>query len=136
MLRYFLISICCPGQIFPFVVLLGGVLAWYGSSCTTMLFAFLNTRNCTGHKLSAFLYRALWSPSDIMRNYPHLLIVGTGFAFGFFVVSLLLLIQSIYSRKQRNQLSNCSIGKTLCLFFWDLTFLIYVIASATEDNSL
>ncbi|XP_039122709.1 choline/ethanolaminephosphotransferase 1-like [Dioscorea cayenensis subsp. rotundata] len=48
-------------MIFPFVVLLGGVLAW-----------------------------ALWSPSDIMRNYPHLLIVGTGFAFGFFVGRMIL----------------------------------------------
>ncbi|KAK1284574.1 hypothetical protein QJS10_CPB21g00471 [Acorus calamus] len=30
------------------------------------------------------------SPSDIMRNYPHLLIVGTGFAFGYLVGRMIL----------------------------------------------
>ncbi|KAK1309047.1 hypothetical protein QJS10_CPA09g01655 [Acorus calamus] len=44
-------------MLFPFGVLLGGVLLW-----------------------------CYLSPSDIMRNYPHLLIVGTGFAFGYLVV--------------------------------------------------
>lgn len=30
--------------------------------------------------------RSYLSPSDIMRNQPHLLIIGTGFAFGYLVV--------------------------------------------------
>ncbi|RWV94178.1 hypothetical protein GW17_00043306, partial [Ensete ventricosum] len=30
------------------------------------------------------------SPSDVMRNHPHLLIVGTGFAFGFLVGRMIL----------------------------------------------
>ena len=131
-----MISICCPGQLFPFVVLLGGVLAWYGSSYTTMLFPSLPSRNCTGHKLSAFPYRAFWSPSDIMRNYPHLLIVGTGFAFGFLVVRLLLLIQLTYNLKNWNQLSNCSIEKFASTFSGTWHSLFYVVASATDDDTL
>jgi len=34
--------------------------------------------------------RSFLSPSDIMKNHPHLVIIGTGFAFGFLVVRLLL----------------------------------------------
>ncbi|KAI8527401.1 hypothetical protein RHMOL_Rhmol12G0072100 [Rhododendron molle] len=45
----------------PFVVLLGGVLLW-----------------------------DYLSPEDIMRNYPHLVIIGTGLAFGFLVGRLIL----------------------------------------------
>ncbi|XP_072980375.1 choline/ethanolaminephosphotransferase 1-like isoform X3 [Typha angustifolia] len=48
-------------MIFPFAVLLAGVLVW-----------------------------SYLSPSDIMRNHPHLLIVGTGFAFGFLVGRMIL----------------------------------------------
>ncbi|KAG6467026.1 hypothetical protein ZIOFF_075211 [Zingiber officinale] len=47
-------------MLFPFGVLMAGVLIW-----------------------------SYLSPSDIMRNYPHLLVTGTGFAFGFLVVSIL-----------------------------------------------
>ncbi|XP_072967041.1 choline/ethanolaminephosphotransferase 1-like [Typha angustifolia] len=48
-------------MLFPFGVLLGGVLIW-----------------------------CYLSPSDIMANHPHLLIVGTGFAFGFLVGRMIL----------------------------------------------
>ncbi|XP_077213014.1 choline/ethanolaminephosphotransferase 1-like [Tasmannia lanceolata] len=48
-------------MLFPFGVLMGGVLIW------------------------SFL-----SPSDIMRSQPHLLIVGTGFAFGYLVGRMIL----------------------------------------------
>ncbi|XXG72930.1 hypothetical protein AAC387_Pa07g1920 [Persea americana] len=48
-------------MLFPFGMLLGGVLVW------------------------SFL-----SPTDIMRTQPHLLIIGTGFAFGFLVGRLIL----------------------------------------------
>ncbi|CAK7326464.1 unnamed protein product [Dovyalis caffra] len=48
-------------MLYPFVVLVGGVLAW-----------------------------DYLSPSDLMANYPHLVILGTGLAFGF-LVSLLYL---------------------------------------------
>ncbi|XP_020254640.1 choline/ethanolaminephosphotransferase 2-like [Asparagus officinalis] len=48
-------------MLFPFGVLLAGVLVW------------------------SFL-----SPSDIMRNHPHLVIIGTGFAFGFLVGRMIL----------------------------------------------
>ncbi|KAJ0971401.1 hypothetical protein J5N97_019360 [Dioscorea zingiberensis] len=48
-------------MLFPFAVLLGAVLVW-----------------------------SFWSPSDIMRTQPHLLIVGTGFAFGFLVGRMIL----------------------------------------------
>ncbi|KAF8378632.1 hypothetical protein HHK36_029981 [Tetracentron sinense] len=48
-------------MLFPFILLLGGVLAW-----------------------------DYLSPSDIMGNYPHLVIVGTGFAFGFQVGRMIL----------------------------------------------
>ncbi|KAI4386435.1 hypothetical protein MLD38_004367 [Melastoma candidum] len=46
-------------MLYPFAILLGGVLAW-----------------------------DYLSPSDIMGNYPHLLVIGTGLAFGFMVVEL------------------------------------------------
>lgn len=48
-------------MLFPFGVLMIGVLAW------------------------SFL-----SPYDVMRNHPHLLIIGTGFAFGFLVGRMIL----------------------------------------------
>ncbi|XP_020113166.1 choline/ethanolaminephosphotransferase 1-like isoform X2 [Ananas comosus] len=48
-------------MLFPFGALLAGVLAW-----------------------------SYLSPSDIMHNYPHLLIIGTGFAFGFLVGRMIL----------------------------------------------
>nr|XP_048319121.1 choline/ethanolaminephosphotransferase 1 isoform X2 [Ziziphus jujuba var. spinosa] len=48
-------------MLYPFVVLLGGVLAW-----------------------------DYLSPSDIMGNYPHLVVVGTGLAFGFLVGRMIL----------------------------------------------
>ncbi|KAF8389857.1 hypothetical protein HHK36_024374 [Tetracentron sinense] len=48
-------------MLYPFIVLLGGVLAW-----------------------------DYLSPSDIMGNYPHLVIVGTGLAFGFLVGRMIL----------------------------------------------
>ncbi|CAN6247442.1 unnamed protein product [Urochloa humidicola] len=48
-------------MLFPFVLLLSGVLVW-----------------------------SYLSPSDIMRNQPHLLIIGTGFAFGFLVGRMIL----------------------------------------------
>ncbi|XP_008811957.1 choline/ethanolaminephosphotransferase 1-like isoform X1 [Phoenix dactylifera] len=48
-------------QLFPFGVLLAGVLIWSNLS-----------------------------PSDIMYNHPHLIIVGTGFAFGFLVGRMIL----------------------------------------------
>ncbi|KAK1261239.1 hypothetical protein QJS04_geneDACA001982 [Acorus gramineus] len=37
-----------------------------------------------------YMRRCYLSPSDIMRNYPHLLIVGTGFAFGYLVGRMIL----------------------------------------------
>ncbi|CAN6452076.1 unnamed protein product [Victoria cruziana] len=48
-------------MLFPFGVILGGVLVW-----------------------------CYLSPSDIMRHHPHFLIVGTGFAFGFLVGRMIL----------------------------------------------
>ncbi|KAJ8570082.1 hypothetical protein K7X08_006659 [Anisodus acutangulus] len=48
-------------MIYPFVVLLGGVLLW-----------------------------DYLSPSDLMKNYPHFVVVGTGLAFGFLVGRLIL----------------------------------------------
>ncbi|XP_010261906.1 PREDICTED: choline/ethanolaminephosphotransferase 1 isoform X2 [Nelumbo nucifera] len=48
-------------MLYPFAALLGGVLAW-----------------------------DYLSPSDIMGNYPHLVIVGTGLAFGFLVGRMIL----------------------------------------------
>lgn len=48
-------------MLYPFAVLMGGVLAW-----------------------------DYLSPSDIMGNYPHLVIVGTGLAFGFLVGRMIL----------------------------------------------
>ncbi|KAK9934869.1 hypothetical protein M0R45_021998 [Rubus argutus] len=48
-------------MLYPFAVLLGGVLAW-----------------------------DYLSPSDIMRNYPHLVVLGTGLAFGYLVGRLIL----------------------------------------------
>ncbi|RVX06175.1 Choline/ethanolaminephosphotransferase 1 [Vitis vinifera] len=54
---------CCwaLAMLYPFAVLMGGVLAW-----------------------------DYLSPSDIMGNYPHLVIVGTGLAFGFLVGRMIL----------------------------------------------
>ncbi|KAK1308811.1 hypothetical protein QJS10_CPA09g01668 [Acorus calamus] len=40
--------------------------------------------------LNNYMCRCYLSPSDIMRNYPHLLIVGTGFAFGYLVGRMIL----------------------------------------------
>ncbi|KAI3452956.1 hypothetical protein Pfo_009619 [Paulownia fortunei] len=48
-------------MLYPFVVLLGGVLVW-----------------------------DYLSPTDVMGNYPHLVIVGTGLAFGFLVGRMIL----------------------------------------------
>ncbi|GMY26739.1 choline/ethanolaminephosphotransferase 1-like isoform X1 [Fagus crenata] len=48
-------------MLYPFAVLLGGVVVW-----------------------------DYLSPSDIMGNYPHLVIVGTGLAFGFLVGRMIL----------------------------------------------
>ncbi|KAH7556850.1 hypothetical protein JRO89_XS11G0003000 [Xanthoceras sorbifolium] len=48
-------------MLYPFVVLMGGVLVW-----------------------------AYLSPSDIIRNYPHLVVLGTGLAFGFLVGRMIL----------------------------------------------
>ncbi|XP_044489780.1 choline/ethanolaminephosphotransferase 1 [Mangifera indica] len=48
-------------MLYPFVVLMGGVLAW-----------------------------DYLSPSDILRNYPHLVVLGTGLAFGFLVGRMIL----------------------------------------------
>ncbi|KAL5987516.1 Cholinephosphotransferase 1 [Asimina triloba] len=48
-------------MLYPFVVLMGGVLVW-----------------------------SYLSPSDIMRTQPHLVVVGTGFAFGFLVGRMIL----------------------------------------------
>ncbi|KAL7110469.1 hypothetical protein ACP275_05G028100 [Erythranthe tilingii] len=48
-------------MIYPFVVLLGGVLVWN-----------------------------YLSPADLMRSYPHLVVVGTGLAFGFLVGRMIL----------------------------------------------
>lgn len=48
-------------MIYPFVVLMGGVLAW-----------------------------DYLSPIDIMANYPHLVVLGTGLAFGFLVGRMIL----------------------------------------------
>lgn len=48
-------------MLFPFVLLMVGVLVW------------------------SFL-----SPSDIMKNHPHLVIIGTGFAFGYLVGRMIL----------------------------------------------
>ena len=33
------------------------------------------------------LFRDYLSPTDLIRNYPHLVVLGTGLAFGFLVVS-------------------------------------------------
>ncbi|XP_020703221.1 choline/ethanolaminephosphotransferase 1-like [Dendrobium catenatum] len=52
-------------MLFPFILLVGGVLIW-----------------------------CYLSPSDIMGNYPHLLITGTGMAFGFLVVRLHLVFST------------------------------------------
>ncbi|CAA7390924.1 unnamed protein product [Spirodela intermedia] len=48
-------------MLYPFCVLMGGVLIW-----------------------------SIISPDDVMLNYPHLLISGTGFAFGFLVGRMIL----------------------------------------------
>ncbi|XP_064982695.1 choline/ethanolaminephosphotransferase 1 isoform X1 [Musa acuminata AAA Group] len=60
-LSRFFDELICSCQIFPFVVLMTGVLIW-----------------------------SYLSPSDVMCNHPHLLIVGTGFAFGFLVGRMIL----------------------------------------------
>lgn len=36
--------------------------------------------------IHGFLCRCYLSPDDVVRNHPHLLIIGAGFAFGFLVV--------------------------------------------------
>ncbi|CAA6662654.1 unnamed protein product [Spirodela intermedia] len=48
-------------MLFPFGVLMSGVLVW-----------------------------SVLSPDDVMKNYPHLLLIGTGFAFGFLVGRMIL----------------------------------------------
>lgn len=48
-----------------------------------MLFPF-------GMLLSGVLVWCMLSPSDVMVNHPHLLIIGTGFAFGFLVGRMIL----------------------------------------------
>ncbi|CAN1312744.1 Choline/ethanolaminephosphotransferase 1 [Linum perenne] len=48
-------------MIYPFMVLMGGILVW-----------------------------GYLSPSDIMGNYPHLVVLGTGLAFGFLVGRMIL----------------------------------------------
>uniref|UniRef100_A0A803LK66 Transposase MuDR plant domain-containing protein n=1 Tax=Chenopodium quinoa TaxID=63459 RepID=A0A803LK66_CHEQI len=58
-------------MLYPFVVLLVGVLVWYSSLTFTCFWDYL-------------------SPSDLIGTYPHLVVVGTGLAFGF-LVSLLYL---------------------------------------------
>lgn len=78
-------------QLFPFGVLLAGVLIWfvYKNNCLHTLFS--RCSSCKEHfcKVSFYHCRSYLSPSDIMHSHPHLLIIGTGFAFGFLVVSSL-----------------------------------------------
>jgi hypothetical protein len=45
--------------------------------------------------LFILLCRCYLSPSDIMRNQPHLLVIGTGSAFGYLVVSCILFLGSL-----------------------------------------
>ena len=43
------------------------------------------------HSCSYSLCRDYLSPNDIIGNYPHLVVVGTGLAFGFLVVRYMLI---------------------------------------------
>lgn len=46
------------------------------------------SESCEGVLLKSGFCRGWISPSDILRNQPHLVIMGSGFAFGWLVVSL------------------------------------------------
>ncbi|KAL9325138.1 hypothetical protein ACSQ67_005783 [Phaseolus vulgaris] len=62
-------------MLYPFVVLVGGVLMWYK----------LNSRCINFVPSLDYL-----SPSDIMGRYPHLVIIGTGLTFGYLVGRMIL----------------------------------------------
>lgn len=69
---------------------MGGVLVWYVGDPELSLVVPIKSRLIL--TLMAFILefqcRSIISPDDVMLNYPHLLISGTGFAFGFLVVHL------------------------------------------------
>ncbi|KAL9332291.1 hypothetical protein ACSQ67_001901 [Phaseolus vulgaris] len=62
-------------MLYPFVVLVGGVLMWYK----------LNSRCINFVPNLDYL-----SPSDIMGRYPHLVVIGTGLTFGYLVGRMIL----------------------------------------------
>ncbi|KAE9447337.1 hypothetical protein C3L33_20781, partial [Rhododendron williamsianum] len=76
-------------MLYPFVVLLGGVLLWYVIVYALGFFSFLAFE--VSFQTGSYLFcRDYLSPNDLMGTYPHLVILGTGLAFGF-LVSLLFL---------------------------------------------
>ena len=77
-------------QLYPFTVLLGGVLVWYDSNLLYVFSTCFSLKHAYGFTYwHYFKCRDYLSPSDIMGNYPHLVVLGTGLAFGFLVVRYL-----------------------------------------------
>lgn len=87
-----------------FVFSLAHLLCSWEESCCGMLLSMLVLHGqLKDYSLSYvvnygsyLLCRDYLSPEDIIRNYPHLVIIGTGLAFGFLVVRYAL-IQSLNS---------------------------------------
>jgi hypothetical protein len=90
----------CCWQLYPFVVLVGGVLVWYKLNSRCIVFSPVCLGNmhipfflfCV-YKLWWFWCRDYLSPSDIIASYPHLVVSGTGLAFGYLVVRYLFLFR-------------------------------------------
>lgn len=64
----------------------------------------------------AFLCRSYLSPSDIMRNQPHLLIIGTGFAFGFLVVRPIVVTGYVFAFVQSMPCVAVPFSLLLCVY--------------------
>lgn len=91
-------------QLYPFVVLLAGVLIWYAFfSCLISPFISYSYYSARLIGILGFI-RDYLSPIDLIRNYPHLVVLGTGLAFGFLVVRILVLkfvfVVSLTNRKE------------------------------------
>ncbi|GJN00636.1 hypothetical protein PR202_ga17832 [Eleusine coracana subsp. coracana] len=74
------------------------------------------------------------SPSDIMRNQPHLLVIGTGFNFGYLVVSSLLLALLLDYLKLTYIVKKNSISNSLV--FLPLALANALIAKINDGNPL
>ncbi|KAI8533071.1 hypothetical protein RHMOL_Rhmol11G0267600 [Rhododendron molle] len=76
-------------MLYPFVVLLGGVLLWYVIVYALGFFSFLAFE--VSFQTGSYLFsRDYLSPNDLMGTYPHSVILGTGLAFGFLVGRMIL----------------------------------------------